>query len=80
MPYACSEYKTAVINLELFVLRGYSQNNSYDKSVRKFCNKPKTWFCETQLLLDTTVFVFLPSRKFYIYFMERVFVFITILN
>ena len=42
MPYARSKRKTAVINSELFVLGGYSQNNPYDKSVRKFCNKTKT--------------------------------------
>ena len=67
MPYARSECKTVVINSELIVLGGYSQNNPYDKSVRKFSNTTKTWSCKTQLLLGNSFCVCSFKKNLYVF-------------
>ena len=43
MPNSLIHCKTAVVNSELFILGGYSQNKKLNKLIMKFCNKNKTW-------------------------------------
>ena len=68
MLYARGECKTVVISSELIVLGGYSQNNPYDKSVRKFCNRTKTWSFKTQLLLDNSFCVCSFKKNLYVFY------------
>ena len=63
LPYALSKCKTALINSKLFVLGGYSKNNTYDKSIKKFCIKNKTWSCKTQLYLNGNEFCLCSFKK-----------------
>ena len=49
LPEGLYNCKTAVINSDLFVVSGFTQNYKYDNSVRKFCKNTKTWLYETQL-------------------------------
>ena len=49
LPKGLYNCKSAVINSELYVSGGYSQDDKFDYSVRKFCKNTKTWTHETQL-------------------------------
>ena len=56
LPEGLYNCKTAVINSDLFVAGGFTQNDKYDYSVRKFCKKTTTWLYETQLDMDNGTF------------------------
>ena len=56
MPKELDDCKTAIISSDLFVVGGYLQNSEFYNSIRKFCNKTKTWSCRTQLNLNTNYF------------------------
>ena len=58
--YCC---KTAIVNSDLFVLGGYSQNGEFNKSIIKLCNKTKTWSSKVQLLLNHNYFCVCSFKK-----------------
>ena len=50
MPKKLSSFITAVTNSNLFILGWYSELQNLNVTVFKFCNKTKTWLCETKLV------------------------------
>ena len=73
MTYERSRCKTAIINSELFVLGGCLKNNKFDKSIRKFRIKNKTWSWKTQTCLNDNKFVCARSRKICMLLVEKLF-------
>ena len=63
MPKELYYCKTAVVNSDLFVLGGFSQNEKLSNSLFKFCNKTKTWSFKTQLRLDENFFWVCSFKK-----------------
>ena len=63
MTYERSRCKTAIINSELFVLGGCLKNNKFDKSIRKFRIKNKTWSWKTQTCLNDNKFCLCSFKK-----------------
>ena len=58
--YSC---KTAVINSELFIMRGYLRNKKFDNYIMKFCSKTKTWSYETETNVKNKYFCTCSFKK-----------------
>ena len=63
--YANKNYfcKTAVVNSDLFVLGGFSQEDKFNKPILKFFNKNKTLSFKAQLRLDDNHFCVCSFKK-----------------
>ena len=80
MPNELFDCQTVVINSELFVFGGYLQNNGFDGSVRKFCNKTQTWLHVTKLhfhkfacscSFKNNLYVIRGNKMFFVYYLKN---------
>ena len=63
MPEALYDCKTAVINSDLFVFKGFKKYADTNTCVRKFCNKTKTWSCKRQSDLNFNDFIICSFKQ-----------------
>ena len=65
--------EVAVVDSDLFVFGGCSQNGTYDKYIRKFCNKTKTWSTKKHFYLNEkrNLYVVYETNRFCIYSLKN---------
>ena len=78
MKYAHSDCETAVVNSDLFILGGFWHTITYDKTIRKFCNKSKTWSHKKQSYQDNNIFCLSSFKKNYMFLVQPAYVLFTI--
>ena len=73
MPKKLYDCRTAVINSDLYVLGGKSQDYKYDNSIKRLCVKTKTWSSKTQLDPDYYLRVCSFKNNLYLIYGNRIF-------